>query len=180
LSTNKIQPPPKLARILKDPSVAELDHFLLLLWQLVRNLDATTVSSLSALSAQIADLAETDTTSLVTHALDTSTHRVTEILGAGEVQTVTNKDIRQTYATTAVATSPVTTILKVTAVCNITLPTAVGVTGKELTIDNDHAGVTTIFPADGELIGGSAFQALNGQGAMVLYSDGVGWRIKAS
>lgn len=39
MTTNKIQPPPRLAKILKDPSVAELDHFLLLLWQIVRNMD---------------------------------------------------------------------------------------------------------------------------------------------
>lgn len=52
MSTNKIQPPPKLARIIKDPSVAELDHFLLLLWQIVRNMDDSDLGVASHLASR--------------------------------------------------------------------------------------------------------------------------------
>jgi len=39
LATNKIQPPPSLAKLLNNPALAEFDRFLYLLWQVVRNLD---------------------------------------------------------------------------------------------------------------------------------------------
>ena len=51
MATNKIQPPPQLARLLKDPAAVELDKFLYLLWQIVRNIDTSVLSVESSLGS---------------------------------------------------------------------------------------------------------------------------------
>ncbi len=54
MATNTIQPPPQLARIFKNQLAAELDRFLYLLWQIVRNIDG----SVLALDTDLTDIHE--------------------------------------------------------------------------------------------------------------------------
>lgn len=85
--------------------------------------------------------------------------------------------VTRTWAETAVDTTIATDILTVTAACTITIPTAVGRTGDEYTIDNSHAGDTTVIPTGAETIEDEVSQTLTGDAAMALYSDGTNWRI---
>lgn len=51
MATNRIQPPPQTARFIKDPAAVELDKFLYLLWQIVRNIDTSVLSVESSLGS---------------------------------------------------------------------------------------------------------------------------------
>lgn len=69
-------------------------------------------------------------------------------------------------------------IVKVTAAgVTITLPTAVGNTGREFMIDNASAGDVTVVGNGAETIEDEATQTLLPNSGMYVYSDGVGWRI---
>ena len=85
--------------------------------------------------------------------------------------------LTRTIVTTAVSAPVTADVTKVIATCTLTLPTAVGIEGQSLVIDNAHVGSTTLLPVTGELIEGEASQTLSGHCAMDLYSDGTGWRI---
>lgn len=68
--------------------------------------------------------------------------------------------------------------VEATAAVTITLPTAVGITGKDYIIDSNHAGSTTVAPTGSETIEGETSQAVPSQSSMTVYSDGTNWRIK--
>ena len=59
----------------------------------------------------------------------------------------------------------------------ITLPTAVGNTGREFIIDNASTGDITVVVTGGELIQNEATQTLPPDSAMNVYSNGSGYRI---
>lgn len=75
------------------------------------------------------------------------------------------------------AINPSDHVVKVTAAATLCLPTAVGRTGKEYRIDNAHTGNTTIVTNGVETIEGETMQTLSGECCMVVYSDGINWRI---
>lgn len=68
--------------------------------------------------------------------------------------------------------------VEVTAAVTITLPTAVGIAGKDYIIDSNHAGDTTVVPNGSETIEGETSQTVPTQSSMTVYSDGSNWRIK--
>jgi len=69
-------------------------------------------------------------------------------------------------------------IVKVTVAGKvITLPTAVGNTGREFVIDNASNGEITLDGAGAEEIEGEITQTLPPDSAIHVYSDGAGWRI---
>ncbi len=68
-------------------------------------------------------------------------------------------------------------IVKVTGAATITLPTAVGVTGRKYHIDNASGGPITVDTTSSQTINGSLTQAIQPDSAMVVYSDGSNWRI---
>lgn len=67
-------------------------------------------------------------------------------------------------------------VLQVTASLTITLYSAAGNVGREITIDNAHAGEITVLPAAGEAIEGETSQEVPTSSTMALYSDGTEWR----
>jgi hypothetical protein len=69
-------------------------------------------------------------------------------------------------------------IIEVTAYGKtITLPTAVGRSGKTYTIDNASAGTVTVATTSSQTIQGALTQALPSDSAMSVYSTGANWRI---
>lgn len=103
----------------------------------------------------------------------------TAIVGTSTVQTLTNKTIVVPY--TSISTNTVLStqdIVKITAAITVTLPTAVGASGRIYVLDNAHTGTTTVNPTGAEKIEGESSQTITGNACMVVYSDGVGWRIK--
>jgi hypothetical protein len=100
------------------------------------------------------------------------------LLDTNSTQTVTNKIILSAYRTTAISTALTDTdeILKVTATATITVPTAVGISGRFYRIDNAHTGTTTVTPTGAQTIEGETGQTIVGHACMVLYSDGANWR----
>jgi hypothetical protein len=60
---------------------------------------------------------------------------------------------------------------------DITLPTAVGNTGREFVIDNSSSGNITLWPQIYELIESESTQTIPYDSAIRVYSDGVNWRI---
>lgn len=84
----------------------------------------------------------------------------------------------QDFLSTAVGiTLGTQTVVKVTSACTITLPTAVGKTGRQYSIDNSSAGTVTVVPTGAEKIEGESSQVMTGDACMTVYSDGSGWRI---
>ena len=60
----------------------------------------------------------------------------------------------------------------------VTLPTAVGITGRTYTIKNVNTGIITITPAGGQTIDGSSNKLLSApNNAIQLISDGGNWQI---
>lgn len=96
---------------------------------------------------------------------------------ANRLETNVRSLIYLSFATTAVDAEIETDILKVTASCTITVPTAVGVEGLVYRIDNAHSGTTTVEPTGAETIEGETSQTLSGQCCIDIYSDGENWRI---
>ena len=84
-----------------------------------------------------------------------------------------------THAISIVSGSTTVTsdITQVTAPCTLTLPLVAGLAGQIITIDNAHAGNTSLVASGGQLIEGETSQTLSGHCAMSLYPDGTGWRI---
>lgn len=82
------------------------------------------------------------------------------------------------YATTAVNLTLDATHhwVKVTAACTITLPTAVGITGREYIV-SATADSVVVAAAGAETIDGEATQTLMADETMQIKSDGAGWRI---
>lgn len=69
-------------------------------------------------------------------------------------------------------------IIKITASgFTITLPTAVGNTGREFNIDNASTGDITVNTTSSQTIEGELTQIVNSNNAMTVYSDGVNFRI---
>jgi hypothetical protein len=69
-------------------------------------------------------------------------------------------------------------IVKVTAsAVTITLPTAVGNTGREFNIDNSATGAITVNTTSSQTIEDELSQVIPADSAMTVYSDGVNYRI---
>ncbi len=101
------------------------------------------------------------------------------VVGSGTTQTITNKTILIPYVATAInLTLSTENIVKITAAVTITVPTAVGVTGRVYVLDNAHSGSTTVSPTGAETIEGETSQTMIGDCSMSLYSDGANWRVK--
>lgn len=115
------------------------------------------VNSIYQLLTRLFSLASSAAESFLAHVSDTAPH--------------------QDFLSTAVGvTLGVQTIVKVTAACTITLPTAVGKIGRRYSIDNSSGGTVTVVPTGVERIEGEVSQTMIGDACMTVYSDGVGWR----
>ena len=81
--------------------------------------------------------------------------------------------------TTAVGYTPVATdwLIVCTATLTITLPTAAGLTGKELVVKNNSTGTVTVDGYSTELVDGSLTQILGPADAVSIVSTGTGWVI---
>lgn len=60
----------------------------------------------------------------------------------------------------------------------LTLPTAVGVAGKEYSIDNSSSGNNTLATTSSQTIQGSLTQTIPSQSAITVVSNGTNWRVK--
>ena len=87
--------------------------------------------------------------------------------------------ISRAVHTTAVGYTPTSTdwLVICTATLTITLPTAVGLTGKEFLIKNAGTGTVTVDADGTELIDGSLTQVLGPADAVSVVSTGTGWVI---
>jgi hypothetical protein len=85
----------------------------------------------------------------------------------------------ETYSTYTGNTTLTTNddIVKVVGSVTITLPSAVGITGKVYSIDSTTGNVT-VDPAGSETIEGETSQVVPANCCMSIYSDGANWRIK--
>lgn len=81
--------------------------------------------------------------------------------------------------TTAVDMSPTATswLVVCTATLTVTLPTAVGLTGKQLIVKNSGVGTVTVDGDGSELIDGAATQSLSAADSVTVVSTGSGWVI---
>jgi len=68
-------------------------------------------------------------------------------------------------------------IIQVTALAVITLPDATLFKGRRFTVDNAHIAEITVEPQAGQTIQGETSQSIPPDSAMMVYSDGVKWRI---
>lgn len=97
----------------------------------------------------------------------------TILLSVGSPQLQAYRAVSDNY--TAAATDR---IIKVTVSGKtITLPTAVGVTGREYVIDNASTSTITVDPDGTETIEGESTQTVPSSSALVIYSDGANWRM---
>ena len=87
--------------------------------------------------------------------------------------------ISRAVHTTAVGYTPGATdwLVICTATLTITLPTAVGLTGKEFLVKNAGTGTVTVDADGTELIDGSLAQVLGPADAVAIVSIGTGWVI---
>lgn len=118
---------------------------------------------------------------LTAHTGNNSVHGIgvgSTVVGTATAQVVSNKDIRATYVTSATNLTLSATITKLTSAVIATIPTAVGVVGKEFIIDNAATADCTVTPTGAETIEGEITQPLPPNSTMVVYSDGANWRIK--
>jgi hypothetical protein len=69
------------------------------------------------------------------------------------------------------------TIISCSGTFTVTLPTAVGCTGREYVIKNTGTGVITVDANSTETIDGELTQTLNQWDAMAIVSNGTGWSI---
>lgn len=83
-----------------------------------------------------------------------------------------------TYAVTGIDDNVI--VSNYAAATTITLPTAVGCVGKELTLKVIGAGVATFDGAGSETVDGIAAIALNPNESAVIFSDGANWLTKSS
>jgi hypothetical protein len=60
---------------------------------------------------------------------------------------------------------------------NITLPTAVGISGKSFLINNSSTGLTTILTTNSQTINGETSQILYPDDTIWVISNGANWRI---
>jgi hypothetical protein len=68
-------------------------------------------------------------------------------------------------------------IISCSGTFTVTLPTAVGCTGREYIIKNTDTGVITVDGDGTETIDGELTQTLNQWDAMAIVSNGTGWSI---
>lgn len=81
--------------------------------------------------------------------------------------------------TTAIGYTPTATdwLIVCTATLTITLPTAAGLTGKELVVKNSGTGTVTVDGYSTQTIDGSLTQILGPSDAVTIVSTGTGWVI---
>ena len=81
--------------------------------------------------------------------------------------------------TTAIGYTPTATdwLIVCTATLTVTLPTAVGLTGKELVVKNAGTGTVTVDAYSTQLIDGSLTQILGAADSVTIVSTGTGWVI---
>lgn len=85
-----------------------------------------------------------------------------------------------TYTSTVISYAILITdqIIKATGIgITLTLPTAIGITGKEYTIDNAANGSVYLTTSLAQTINGIATQLLLSNSSITVYSDGANWRI---
>jgi len=87
--------------------------------------------------------------------------------------------VSTTVHTTAIGYTPSATdwLIVCTATLTVTLPTAVGLTGKELIVKNNGTGTVTVDAYSTQLIDGSLTQILGAADSVTIVSTGTGWVI---
>ena len=87
--------------------------------------------------------------------------------------------VSTTVHTTAIGYTPSATdwLIVCTATLTVTLPTAVGLTGKELVVKNAGTGTVTVDAYSTQLIDGSLTQILGAADSVTIVSTGTGWVI---
>ena len=87
--------------------------------------------------------------------------------------------VSTTVHTTAIGYTPSATdwLIVCTATLTVTLPTAVGLTGKELVVKNNGTGTVTVDAYSTQLIDGSLTQILGAADSVTIVSTGTGWVI---
>lgn len=144
--------------------------------------DVTNLTTSLAAKAPLASPALTGAPTTPTAALGTNTNQVTSTAfvlanaGGGAVSSVNTK----TAAYTLTTTDSIILADATTAALSCTLPTTVGITGKQCTFKriNGGANSVTVGTTNGQTIETAATKTLGSQFSyLIVVSDGVGWVI---
>lgn len=106
-------------------------------------------------------------------------HANTHELGGTDALAIDASQVTFSVTTTAVNLTLNSThsVVEVTAAATITLPTAVGITGRSYNVKNTGSGVVVIDGNGSETIDGVLTQSLNQWDAVTIVSNGTGWII---
>lgn len=73
--------------------------------------------------------------------------------------------------------TPADEVIVCSGTFTVTLPTAVGITGKQYDVKNTGVGLVTVATTSSQLIDGESSMMLPSKSNMEVVSDGTGWRI---